>query len=144
MMQTSDNGKALIRHSEGFVAHVYSDNGAPAIAYGHRLLPGESFPDGVTPAEGETILDTDLGTRFEPMVNPRVPSTCTQGQFDALVDFCYNVENQPQSLEQLLAHGWDQVPAQLPRWAHEKVNGVWIVNPGLLARRQAEVALFNS
>ncbi len=141
---TSPAGLELIKTSEGFVGHVYNDNGAPAIGYGHRLLPAESFPDGITEQEGETLLQNDLRTRFEPMVNPRVPPECTQAQFDALVDFVYNVQNQPTSLEQLLAHGWDQVPAQLPRWCHMKDGrtGEWVVSPGLLARRQREVAMF--
>ncbi len=139
-MQTSERGKANIKRSEGFVAHVYDDNGAPAIAYGHRLLPGESFPDGVTMAEGDALLTKDLATRFEPMVNERIPADCTQGQFDALVSFVYNVQNQPKSLEQLLGHGWDQVAVQLPRWCH--VGGV--ESAGLLARRNEEAALFNS
>jgi len=143
-MQTSPRGIELIKGSEGFVSHVYSDNGAPAIAYGHRLLHGESFPAGITEADGDAMLRKDLATRFEPIVNARVPADCTQNQFDALVDFVYNVQNQPRSLEQLLAHGWDQVPVQLLRWCHEFVNGVWIENAGLLARRKKEAALFVS
>ena len=143
-MQTSENGISLIKRSEGFAARVYNDIGAPAIAYGHRLLPGESFPNGVTQDEADAILRKDLATRFEPMVNPRIPPGCTQGQFDALVDFVYNVKNQPASLEQLLAHGWANVPAQLPRWCNETVDGQTVENAGLLARRNAEVQLFNS
>jgi lysozyme len=141
---TSQAGIDLIKESEGFVSHVYSDNGVPAIAYGHRLLPGESFPNGITEEEADSILRNDLSTRFERMVNPRIPPNCTQNQFDALVDFVYNVENQPSALEQMLAHGWDQVPTQLLRWCHEQVNGVWVVNQGLLKRRQKESALFQA
>jgi lysozyme len=139
-MRTSETGIALIKESEGFINHVYSDNGFPAIAYGHRLLPGESFPDVISEAIGDALLRHDLAARFEPMVNPRVPSDCTQGQFDALVDFVYNIKKQPTSLEELLAHGWENVASQLPRWCNinEKPS------PGLLARRQREVALFNS
>ena len=143
-MTTSENGIAFLKSHEGFSAHVYDDNGAQAIAYGHRLLPGESFPDGVTLSEGDALLRKDLPTRFERMVNPRIPADCTQGQFDALISFVYNVRNQPQSLEQLLAHGWDQVPVQLPRWCHVEKNGVMVESAGLKARRQAEVVLWQS
>ena len=38
-----------------------------------------------------------------------------------------------------VTHGWYQVTEQIPRWNH--VNG--LVNPGLTARREAEVELFN-
>lgn len=144
-MQTSTNGKALIKSNEGFVDHVYNDNGFPAIAYGHRLLSGESFPDPITKEQGEEILTKDL-VRFEAMVNFRVPASCNQNQFDALVDFAYNIQNQPKSLEELLAHGWDQVAVQLPRWdkKHRPDGTVVEDKEGLGARRLREVALFNT
>ncbi len=143
-MQTSENGKALIRSSEGFVNHVYNDNGAPAIAYGHRLRPGESFPAPIDEARAEEILDEDL-PHYEAMVQARVPASCNQNQFDALVDFTYNIQNQPKSLEQLLSHGWDQVPAQLPRWDKKHLpDGTVVEDAGLKARRLREVALFNT
>ena len=145
-MQTSERGLQLIKTSEGFVAHVYIDIDAPAIAYGHRLLPGESFPDGLTLVQGEELLCEDLAARYEPMLNPRIPDGCTQGQYDALIDFVYNIKDQPKSLEELLAHGWDQVPAQLLRWCHVKdpVTGQMKENAGLLARRKEEAQVFLS
>ena len=153
-MTTSENGIKMIKGFEneplltvpGYIAHVYNDNGAPAIAYGHRLLPGESFLDGVDESGGDALLRNDLRTRFEGMVNSYIPEsiTPTQGQFDALVSFVYNIQNQPASLIEMLAHGWDEVPNQLPRWCHETVDGVKKVNDGLLARRQAEAEMWNS
>lgn len=143
-MKTSEQGIALIKRSEGFVAHVYNDNGAPAIGYGHRLLPADSYAAGITQDEADALLRHDLSCRFEPMVNDRIPASCTQGQFDALVDFVYNVQNQPTSLEQLLSHGWENVAAQLPRWCHVRKDGQMIENAGLLARRTAEATMFNS
>jgi lysozyme len=143
-MQTSEKGIAFIKRSEGFVAHVYNDNGAPAIGYGHRLLPNEVYAAGISQNDADALLRKDLATRFEPIVNVLIPAGCTQGQYDALVDFVYNVKNQPTSLVELLSHGWDQVPAQLPRWCHERKDGQMVENAGLLARRKAEVEFFNS
>lgn len=153
-MRTSENGISKIKHFEneplatvpGFIAHVYDDNGAPAIAYGHRLLPGESFPEGLDELGADSLMRREDLPRFESMVNAHIPADVTpkQGQFDALVSFAYNIQNQPQSLIQLLGHGWDEVPNQLPRWCHKKVNGVSEVDDGLLARRQAEVEMWNS
>lgn len=137
-MQTSEQGIAFIKRAEGFVAHVYNDVGAPAIGYGHRLLPGESFPDGITQDEADLLLRKDLASRFETAVNALVPNSCAQGQFDCLVSFCFNLG--PANLKTMLAHGWDDVINQLPRW--NKVNGV--ENAGLKARRQAEVEMWNS
>lgn len=137
-MRISDAGLNLIKSSEGFVNHVYNDNGAPAIGYGHRILPGETFPDFISESEASTILSTDLQTRFEPVVNSLVPPSCTQGQFDALCSFCFNLG--PQNLKTMLDHGWDQVPDQMLRW--DKVNDKQSL--GLAARRQNEVNLFLS
>jgi lysozyme len=143
-MQTSENGKSLIKSMEGFVNHVYNDNGSTAIAYGHRLLLGESFPGPITQEQGEEILEKDL-PRFEAMVNARVPASCNQNQFDALVDFTYNVQNQPKSLEQLLSHGWDQIPTQLLRWDKKHLpDGTVVEDAGLKARRRREADLWSS
>jgi len=137
-MQTSENGISFIKRNEGYAAHVYSDNGNPCVGYGHDLQPGESFPDGLSQDEADLLLRRDLAARFEPALNAEIPSTCTQGQFDALIDFAYNLGLQ--SLQTMLGHGWDQVPLQIPRWNH--VDGE--VNASLAARRVAEVVLFNT
>lgn len=136
-MQTSEQGIAFIKSNEGLVTHVYSDNGKQAIGYGHDLLPGESYTT-ITEAQADALLRADLGYRFEPAVNSLVPPSCTQNQFDACIDFAYNLG--VASLRTMLAHGWSEVPAQMPRW---DIVGSQ-PNAGLLARRQKEVAMFNS
>ena len=137
-MQTSEAGIAFIKSNEGFAAKVYNDVGKPAIGYGHDLQPGESYPEGISLDEADLLLRKDLAKRYEPFVNKMVPSDCTQGQFDALVDFCYNLG--PANLQTMLNHGWADVPNQIPRW--DRVSGA--PNAGLAARRQAEVAMFAS
>ena len=137
-MQTSENGIAFIKHNEGFVGHVGNDVGRLVIGYGHDLQPGESFPNGISPDQADLLLRKDLASRFEPAVNAVIPPDCTQNQFDALADFCFNLG--PGSLRMMVGHGWDQIPVQMPYWMH--VAGV--ENAGLKARRAAEVELFNS
>ena len=141
-MNISPAGISFIERNEGYSAHVYNDNGHPAIGYGHRLQPGESFPEGVTREEAQALLIKDMSV-FEAMLAPLVPADCTQGQWDALVDFMYNVQNQPTAVKELLAHGWQNVPEQLPRWCHEQVDGVWKENAGLLDRRNEEASMFS-
>ncbi len=140
-MQTSTAGIAFIKTNEGFVAHVYDDNGKPCIGYGHDLLPEESFPHPITEDEAELLLRGDLAL-IEVTLNIAVPQTCTQNQFDALCDFAYNAGIG--SLKKMLGHGWSQVAAEMPRWQYEDVDGIQKINPGLAARRAKEVALFNS
>lgn len=131
-------GLQFIAQNEGLVTHVYNDNGKEAIGYGHDIQPGESFVEGITPEEAHELLMRDCMERFEPAVSALVPADCTQNQFDACIDFAYNLG--PEALRTMLAHGWSQVTVQMPLWCH--VNGE--KNAGLLARRQKEVALFNS
>jgi lysozyme len=137
-MITSENGIALIKKSEGFVAHPYDDNGKQAIGYGHDFQPGEDVPVQITEAQADTLLRQDLAARIEPFLTSLVPPACTQNQFDALADFGYNLG--PGALRMMLGHGWQEVPTQMVRWCN--ISGK--PSPGLLARRQREVALFNS
>jgi len=136
-MQISPEGIALIEENEGFEPHVYSDNGKQAIGFGHDLLLGESFPDGITEEEASALLDKDLAL-VEITLAGIVPKSCTQNQWDALCDFGYNLG--VGALKTMLGHGWDFVPDQIIRWNHE--NGV--VSPGLTERRQKELELFNT
>lgn len=146
-MKTSDAGISFIKRNEGFINHVYNDKGHPAIGYGHDLQPGESFPNGITEDGADFLLRTkDLPNRYEPATNNALSSigqaSVTQAQFDALVDFCYNEGDG--NLHMMLSHGWDQVPAQLPRWcyARNETTGLMEKNDGLLARRNKEVQMF--
>ena len=136
-MQISLNGVKFIEGNEGFRATVYGDVGHSAIGYGHDLLPGESFPEGITQDDAEALLMNDVA-KVEGVLNPLIPATCTQNQFDALCDFGFNLGCG--ALKTMLAHGWNQVPAQMVRW--DDVQGK--PNPQILARREAEVALFQT
>lgn len=136
-MQTSQAGLDFIAKNEGLSLKVYNDNGKPCVGYGHDLLPGESYPDGITTLQARLLLEKDVALRDALMAH-LVPPNCTQNQWDACSDFCYNLGIH--SLQIMLAHGWDQFPTQAVLWDH--VNGV--ENAGLKARRAAEVALFMS
>lgn len=135
-MKISANGINLIKQEEGFRPIVYCDLcGKSTIGFGHKVLPGEVFPEsGITEEDGEQLLLKDLLpiedylTEFKPILD--------QNQFDALCDFGYNLGLG--SLIELLSHGIDQVPVQILRWDH--AGGV-VVN-GLLLRRQKELELW--
>ena len=137
-MKISAAGMELLKRSEGFRNRVYLDiAGFPTIGFGHRLLHPESFPDGVTDTQAETMLASDLGG-VERAIDHLVGETITQGQFDALADFGYNLG--VGSLRTLLGHGIDQVPVQILRWCNVKGKP----SAPLLKRREAELALWNS
>ena len=141
-MQTSQAGLEFIARNEGFRPQIYNDNGKPAIGYGHDLLPGESFPNGITTLQARLLQEEDVA-KIDALMAHLVPPDCTQNQWDACADFAYNLGLVP--LGTMLAHGWDQVPVQMLRWDHKKnTQGIEVVDADLTARRQAEVALFNS
>lgn len=142
-MQTSAAGLALLKSCEGFRSHTYLDVvGKPTIAYGHLLHPGESFPHGVTEAEATALLVSDLSWA-EHAVNSLVTVTVTQGIFDALVDFTYNLGANALKTSTLLtllnAGRSDAAGQELLKWSH--AGGHFV--PGLMTRRQEELALWH-
>lgn len=139
-MNISQAGVQFISSNEGYAARVYNDAGKQAIGYGHDLLPGESFPNGVTQQEALDLLGRDCAKVDESMQvmveHGLIPADVTQGQWDALADFAFNLG--PQALRIMLGHGWDQVPTEILRWCFVG----HVQNAGLLARRQKELALW--
>ena len=136
-MQLSETGLLLIKQAEGFRRMPYKDvAGFWTVGYGHKIIPGEDFSRGLTQDEGDLLLKGDV-KEAEAAVNHHALNL-TQNQFDALVDFTYNLG--PARLEQLLAHGLDQVPTQILRWDH--AGSVEVT--GLKLRREAECKLWCS
>jgi lysozyme len=142
-MKLSAAGLALLKRSEGFRSKTYMDaNGFPTIGYGHRLLHPESFLDGVCEEQAAEILVSDVRDA-EQAVERLVKVALTQGQFDALVDFCFNLgagRLADSTLLKVLNGGrYEEAGEQLLRW--DLAGGV--ENPGLKARREAEFALWS-
>jgi lysozyme len=78
-----------IKKSEALRLTAYQDaKGVWTIGYGHTA--GVKRGDRCTQFQAEQWLKEDLAD-FERYVNTRVRNIRTQGQFDAVVDFCYNV-----------------------------------------------------
>lgn len=141
-MKLSVAGLDLLKRSEGFRGRTYLDvNGFPTIGYGHRLLHPESFPNGIDEQQAAEILSVDVRDA-EQAVERLVKAPLSQGQFDALVDFCFNLGSgrlRSSTLLRVLNGGrYDEAAEQLLRW--DQAGGQQ--NAGLKARREAEVALW--
>ncbi len=141
-MQLSAAGLELIKKSEGFRGQVYTDvAGLPTIGYGHRLTPRESFPGGIDEAQAAALLASDV-RQAEQTVVRLVRVALSQGQFNALVDFCYNLGAGRLAASSLLrdlnAGQPDAAGEQLLSWDHAGGQ----VNAGLKARREAEFQLW--
>ena len=143
-MHLSAAGLNLLKKSEGFRSRSYLDvNGFPTIGYGHRLLHPESFPRGIDEAQAAEILVSDVRDA-EQAVARLVKVPLTQGQFDALVDFCFNLGAGRLASSTLLkilnAGRHSDAAEQLLRWDIAAGQE----NAGLKARREAELALWNA
>jgi lysozyme len=137
-MEMSDSGLQLIKNSEGFVGHVYLDvAGKPTVGYGHLIKAGEDFSGGVTEEQATEVLQKDL-TWAENAVTAAVRVPLTQNQFDALVDFTFNLGAgafRGSTLLKLVNQSkMDEAADEFPKW----VNAGGKVQPGLVTRRQAE------
>jgi lysozyme len=142
-MLISQKGTDIIKRFEGLSLTVYKDvGGLLTVGWGHRTnLPLDSV---ITLAAACELLSDDL-SRFETGVSNLVKVPVSQGQFDALCSFSYNVGLRALENSHLLKKlnagiSKEIVAAELLRW--DEVDGQ--VVPGILRRRQEEEALFLS
>lgn len=141
-MKVNQQGLDFIARWEGVVLHVYKDVvGIPTIGVGHVLLPGESFPNGITREQALAILAKDV-LKCENGIAKYITQPLNQNQFNALASFTFNCgvgALQTSTVRRKLNNGDYQGAADaLLMWC--KAGGK--VNAGLLNRRKDERRLF--
>jgi lysozyme len=161
-MKPSNAAVVLAKSSEGLRLMAYPDpgtRGAPwTIGYGSTV--GVKEGDVITLDQAEARLDRDL-LGAAAVVNRAVTVDLTQGQFDALTDFVFNVgpgrkadpskgdpgrdgfvvlkNGKPSTmLRKLNAGDYTGAAAEFPKWT--KAAGREL--PGLVIRRAKERAMF--
>jgi GH24 family phage-related lysozyme (muramidase) len=140
----SKTGLDLIKRFEGFSPTVYiCPAGYPTIGYGHVVKPQEreQFASGITTEQAETLLRQDVQTA-ERAVLRLITVPLTDGQFDALVSFTFNLGAgalQRSTLRRNINRGdHAAVPAEFRKW-------VWAGGrklEGLVRRREVEATLY--
>jgi lysozyme len=138
----SANGLKLTEQFEGLRLQAYQDvAGVWTNGYGntHGVTPGST----ITLEQAQQDLATNIqGSVY--VVNKVVSVPLNQNQFDALVDFVFNLGSgnfQSSTLLRLLNSGdYAGAAGQFPLWNH--AGGVVVA--GLTTRRLAEQALFNT
>jgi lysozyme len=140
-MSYSDEGLEMTKGFEGLRLEAYQDvAGVWTIGYGHT---GTDVHAGmrVTEAEAEDLLRADLAGAVG-CVNRGVTVRVTQGQFDALVDFCFNAGCgalvKSTLLRKVNLGDSAGAVAQFGLWVHAGGEVV----AGLVRRRKAEAELF--
>lgn len=141
-MKISQRGLDLIKKFEGLRLTAYRcPAGVLTVGYGST---GPHVKQGmvITEDEAEALLRKDVA-RFEDGVN-HIVGPCTQGQFDALVSFAFNLGLGALMSSTLLkrhkAGDFAGAAAQFARW----VNAGGRRLPGLVSRRKAEAELYLS
>lgn len=146
-MKISNNGLNLIKQFEGCRLTAYQDSvGVWTIGYGWtQSVDGTPVAKGmaITQEKAEALLRS--GTlQFEDGVNRLVNVAINQNQFDALVDFAYNLGvaslEKSTLLKKLNASDYRGASDEFPKW--NKAGGK--VLAGLTRRREAERTLFLS
>ena len=140
----SSTGLKLIKAYEGYrPVDRTLVTGQRVVGYGHRL--SDEAPAQLSKDEAEDLLKTDLQA-FEDMINENVHAPLSQGQFDALVSFAYNIGPKAfleSDTLRALNNGRPLDAANgLDVWRKSTINGQTYVVDALMRRRTAEKALF--
>ena len=91
MRHITQDGIDLIKRFEGFSATVYiCPAGYPTIGYGHLVKDSGRYEQGITEAEAEELLRRDVHAA-ESAVMRLIDVPLTDGQFDALASFTFNL-----------------------------------------------------
>lgn len=151
-MKASDRIFAFIREKEGFREKAYLDSvGIPTIGYGathyangHPVRLGET----ITREAADVLLYEHIHDAEE-VVRRMVDVPLTQGQYDALISFIFNlgpVKFQASTLLKMLNRR-DYLGAgnQFERWVYAKnpATGQMEKLAGLKTRRKEEKGIFN-
>ena len=144
MRHVTEAGLDLIKRFEGFSPKIYiCPAGYPTIGYGHVVLAHEQdqFAGGVTQAEATELLRKDVRIA-ERAVLRLISVPLTDGQFDALVSFTFNLGAgalQRSTLRRKVNRGEHEgIPSELMKWVMAAGKRL----PGLVRRRQEEGASY--
>ena len=140
-MKTSEEGKQFIKLKEGLKLEVYKcSSNVSTIGYGHT---GSDVHAGmkITKEQAEKLFAMDIQIH-ENNINKLVKVPLTQGQFDALVSFEFNIGYgafKDSTLLRLLNQGkYSESAEQFTRWVYSGGK----VSAGLQKRRGEEKRLF--
>lgn len=145
-MKASNNIKDRIKSWEGFRAVAYRcPAGVVTIGYGHT---GADVHEGdtVNYSEADSLFEQDI-VRFEQelqqSLTPKVVKKLSQGQYDALLSFAFNVGitkfNSSTLRRKVMANPSDPtIGAEFCKWIYGGGN----VLPGLVKRRREEANIY--
>ncbi len=142
MRQVTEDGLRLIRRFEGFSALPYlCPAGYLTVGYGHLVRNPQAFKQPITEDEATEMLVVDIETTARAVLR-LISVSLTDGQFDALVSFTFNLGAgalQRSTLRRKVnREDHDDVPTEFAKW-------IWAggkKQKGLIRRREAEAVLY--
>jgi len=152
-MQVSSQGLGILKRREALRLNAYQDQagvwtigyGATSYESGAKVKQG----DKITAARAEQLLAFHVGWAAT-AVNVLITPTLTQGQFDALTSFAYNVgepnfrKSTLRTLVNTNPNDFERISAAFLQWVYVTVNGVKVKSNGLVNRRNEEIELYTS
>lgn len=144
-MKPSDNAYNLVKASEGLRLEAYPDPGTGAAPWniGYGSTRGVTRGMVITRADAEARLMRDMAEAAA-VVDRYVTVDLSQGQYDALCDFVFNLGSgnfrTSTLLKKLNAGDYKGAATEFGRWT--KAAGRTL--PGLVKRRLEEAKLFES
>lgn len=141
-MELSSAGKEFVKKNEGLRLKKYKDvAGYDTIGYGHLCLPSENIPDVINKETADALFERDVKSKEQAVTN-LVKVVLSQTEFDALVDFTFNLGSgalASSTMLKLLNAGNKKAAAdELLRWNRAGGKEVF----GLTVRRKADRNLF--
>jgi lysozyme len=153
-LSLSAAGTNFIAQWEGFIATPYNDPGGNCtVGYGHLIhlnncTPAERARKAITPTQGKALLRKDVNQKFVPGIRQGIPKTpLHQYEFDALVDWAYNVgtgyitgTSSVRSALQAKPPRYTEIPTDLQKYVYSGSTKLC----GLYQRRMSESHLWTS
>jgi GH24 family phage-related lysozyme (muramidase) len=143
-LEISETGLKLIKAFEGYrPVDRELVSGQRVVGYGHRLYSDDAVQ--MTKLEAQETLLADLAP-FQDMINTEVHAPLSQGQYDALCSFAFNIGPKAfleSDTLRALNNGRPLDAANgLDIWRKSEIAGKTYVVDALMRRRTAEKALF--
>lgn len=140
-MRASNKAIEIIKRFEGFRSKPYKcAGGTLTVGYGDT---DDAHKGAVTEAEAETLLREEVA-RLDAALELLIYRVLTHHQYDAVVSLVYNIglhNFERSALRQLINRGdFESVPNEWRKWRKAKGK----VLPGLVKRREAEIALWEN
>lgn len=138
----------ILKPFEKYMQYVYPDiAGIDTVGYGHVVLEGEDFSQGLSEPDATYLLWLDAETRFD-QIDPVIQVELTVNQYAAILSLVFNIGvnafKNSTLLRKLNAGDFDGAAEQFMVWNKARVGGVLTVVRGLTNRRLSEKEVFES